>query len=124
MTADNSLMKRYGKTVVYLLLLQRSKSAIPNRDYSDNYLILKQQNIWQGTLLTDSKTETLFKVGQHAILPHLVHFPHDMGNLWNSFYNSPNIENNPKRCVFINKNPQTQKHYYFPHFQEVKQPVL
>lgn len=61
MTADNSLMQRYGKTVVYLLLLKRSKSAIPNRDYSDNYLILKQQNIWQGTLLTDSKTETLLK---------------------------------------------------------------
>lgn len=36
------------------------------------------------SLLNDSKVETLLKAGQHAILPHFVHFPRKMGSLWNS----------------------------------------
>lgn len=36
------------------------------------------------SLLTDSKTETLLKAGQYAILPHFVHYPHRMGSVWNA----------------------------------------
>lgn len=36
------------------------------------------------SLLTDSKTETLLKAGQHAVLPHFIHYPHRMGSLWNA----------------------------------------
>ena len=36
------------------------------------------------SLLTDSRVETLLKAGQHAILPHFVHFPKRMANFWNS----------------------------------------
>ena len=34
------------------------------------------------SLLTDSRTETLLKAGQHAILPHFVHYPKRMGSYW------------------------------------------
>jgi len=36
------------------------------------------------SLLTDSKTETLLKAGQYAILPHFVHYPQTMEQKWNS----------------------------------------
>lgn len=36
------------------------------------------------SLLTDSKAETLLKAGQHAVLPHFIHYPHRMGSLWNA----------------------------------------
>ena len=36
------------------------------------------------SLLTDSKTETLLKAGQYAILPHFVHYPYRMGSVWNA----------------------------------------
>lgn len=36
------------------------------------------------SLLTDSKTETLLKAGQYAILPHFVHYPHRMDSVWNA----------------------------------------
>lgn len=36
------------------------------------------------SLLTDSRTETLLKAGQHALLPHFVRFPHRMNSYWNS----------------------------------------
>jgi hypothetical protein len=36
------------------------------------------------SLLTDSKTETLLKAGQHTLLPHFVHYPYRMGKYWNA----------------------------------------
>lgn len=36
------------------------------------------------SLLTDSKTETLLKAGQYALLPHFAHHPYSMGKYWNA----------------------------------------
>lgn len=36
------------------------------------------------SLLTDSKTETLLKAGQHGLLPHFIHYPQAMAKKWDA----------------------------------------